>query len=276
MVFQQKEYSKLRQVIVCPPVHMKITKVINETQKHFIDDNIDTEKAEKQHQQFTNTLRDQGVNVFSLDAIASLNEQVFTRDIGFTIDDTVFISSMARDIRKKEIRILEDFLNKQNIPYIALKEPSIEGGDVVIHGDTIYIGISERTTRKAIAELQSYLKDKEVIPLPLREDILHLDCAFNIISEDEALIYSPAFKSEDVKRLSGRFSLIETPEEEQLTLATNVVSIGNNTIISLPENKQTNLVLREKGYNVIENNFSEIIKSGGSFRCCTMPILREK
>ena len=276
MVFQQREYSTLKQVIVCPPTHMKITKVINETQKHFIDDNIDPTRAEDQHHQFIDVLREQGVDVISLEAIASLNEQVFTRDIGFTIDDTVYIASMARDIRKKEVRILEGYLIKQNIPYIALEEQSIEGGDVIVHGDTIYIGVSERTTRKAIAELQSYLKDKEIIPLPLRKDILHLDCAFNIISENEALIYSSAFETEDVKRLAERFSLIETPEDEQLTLATNVVSVGGKTIISLPENKKTNQALREKGYHVMESNFSEIIKSGGSFRCCSLPIVREK
>lgn len=276
MAIQQNEYSALKQVIVCPPTYMEITKIINETQKHFIDENIDSAKAEEQHIQFTEVLKEHGVEVISLETKEHLNEQVFTRDIGFTIDKKVYISKMARDIRKEEVTILEEYLNLKNIPSIRLQEHSIEGGDIIVHNDTIYVGISKRTTRRAVEELQQYVKDKKIIYLPIREDVLHLDCAFNIISDEDALIYAPAFQPKDVEQLGRRFTLIETSEDEQISLATNVVSIGNRKVISLPENKKTNQALRERGYHVIETDFSEIIKSGGSFRCCTLPIMRQK
>lgn len=276
MALQKNEYSTLKQVIVCPPTYMEITTIINETQKHFIDENIDKVKADKQHDRFTEILREHNVETISLDAKKHLNEQVFTRDIGFTIDETVFISQMARDIRKEEVHILEDYLNQNEIPSIRLQEHSIEGGDIIVHEDVIYVGISKRTTPKAVEELQNHVSDKQIISLPIREDVLHLDCAFNIISNEHALIYTPAFQQEDVEQLEQQFTLIETPEDEQLSLATNVFSIGNKTVISLPENKKTNQALRNRGYQVIETDFSEIIKSGGSFRCCTMPIQRQK
>jgi N-dimethylarginine dimethylaminohydrolase len=53
-----------------------------------------------------------------------------------------------------------------------------------------------------------------------------------------------------------------------------VLCIGNKKILSLPINKQVNQNLRNRGFEVIEVDISEIIKSGGSFRCCTLPILR--
>jgi N-dimethylarginine dimethylaminohydrolase len=57
-------------------------------------------------------------------------------------------------------------------------------------------------------------------------------------------------------------------------MGTNVLSIGDRKIISLPVNKNVNKQLRDRGYEVIEVDITEIIKSGGSFRCCTLPILR--
>jgi N-dimethylarginine dimethylaminohydrolase len=57
-------------------------------------------------------------------------------------------------------------------------------------------------------------------------------------------------------------------------MGTNVLSIGNKKIISLPVNQDVNSQMRNRGYEVLEVDITEIIKSGGSFRCCTMPILR--
>ncbi|MER2113457.1 MAG: arginine deiminase family protein, partial [Solibacillus isronensis] len=64
-------------------------------------------------------------------------------------------------------------------------------------------------------------------------------------------------------------------KEEQFQLGTNVLSIGNKRILSLPVNINVNKQLRDRGFQVIEVDITEIIKSGGSFRCCTLPILRE-
>jgi len=63
-------------------------------------------------------------------------------------------------------------------------------------------------------------------------------------------------------------------DSEQFTMGTNVLSIGHNRVFSLPINQGVNDQLRQHGYKVLEVDFSEIIKSGGSFRCCSMPIER--
>jgi N-dimethylarginine dimethylaminohydrolase len=57
-------------------------------------------------------------------------------------------------------------------------------------------------------------------------------------------------------------------------MGVNVLSLGNKKIISLPQNAEVNHQLSKRGYDVIKIDFSEIIKSGGSFRCCTLPIKR--
>ncbi|WP_407407226.1 dimethylarginine dimethylaminohydrolase family protein, partial [Peribacillus sp.] len=105
---------------------------------------------------------------------------------------------------------------------------------------------------------------------------LHLDCIFNILSPTEALVFPDALTKKELDFLGSRYNLIEVNGDEQFTLGTNVLSIGNKKLFSLPCNKKVNKQLRERGYEVIEVDISEIIKSGGSFRCCTMPLLRSK
>lgn len=268
------EYDTLSRVMVAEPTYMAITEVINETQKHFLSDNIDTKLATKQHQDFVKVLKDENIVVDYIPVQQHLNEQVFTRDIGFTLGEDLFIANMASDIRKKETTLLTGVLEKEHLPFKHMTGASIEGGDVLIDGNTLFIGVSERTMPEAIAKIKEQLRDYEVIDLQLVGDILHLDCTFNIISPTEALIYRPGLSKEAINFLEKRYDLINVSSEEQFTLGTNVLSIGDRKVISLPINKQVNQVLKEKGYRVIEVNFDEIIKSGGSFRCCTLPLVR--
>ncbi|WP_163539545.1 arginine deiminase family protein [Gracilibacillus sp. YIM 98692] len=274
MIKQNKEFGRLNQVVVCPPTYMKIDQVINETQKYYEDDNINVAKAMEQHKVFVEELRNQGAEVIELAAEPSLNEQVFTRDIGFVIGENLYTAKMGRKIREPEIEALVTFLKSYSLTYESLYTHSIEGGDVIVAGDTVWIGISERTTYEAVDSFQAFVKNKRLVPIPIRKDILHLDCCFNLVSEKEGLIYSPAFEEKELQKLRERYDLIEVSDDEQFTLGTNVLSLGDQRIISLPENKQVNQALRDRGYYVIEVPFSEIIKSGGSFRCCTMPLER--
>jgi len=254
---------------------MTIREPINETQKQFLKENIDTELAKKQHQQLVQALEENGVEVLLLTPSEKYPEQVFTRDIGFTLGNQVFVAHMAHDVRQGEEQPLIDLLEKELITYTNLLEDKIEGGDVLIDRNTVYIGVSNRTNKKAIEHLQSLLPTFEVITVPFTDTYLHLDCVFNILSEDEALIFPGEIDEDKLKILSSRYNLIEVSEEEQATLGTNVLSIGNKRVLSLPINKEVNKKLKDRGYQVIEVDISEIIKSGGAFRCCTMPILRE-
>lgn len=200
-----------------------------------------------------------------------LPEQVFTRDIGFVLGGTAFISNMAASVRLGEEKALQKLLEDENVPFIRMKEANIEGGDIMIAGDTVYVGLSDRTEKAAVAALPAYT----VVPIPLQEDFLHLGCVFNIISDTEALYCRKGLRQKEIDLLAKRFKLIEVPEEEHFTLGPNVLSIGHKTIISLPQHRHTNGELKKRGYRVIETDLSEIIKSGGSFRCCTLPLVRK-
>ncbi|MBY0095934.1 dimethylarginine dimethylaminohydrolase family protein [Mesobacillus maritimus] len=268
------EYDTLKRVILCQPQYMTIRDVINETQKHFQNEGIHIERALEQHDKFAQTLRSYGIEVILLPYHKKYPEQVFTRDIGFTLGETVFVADMASDVRKGEENVLRQWLEDEGFSYYNIVGDNIEGGDVIIDGKTIYVGLSNRTNQKAADHLQRLLSSYEVKAIPFKERYLHLDCVFNVVSPEIALIYPEALTEEDMKLFSSRYELIEVSKEEQFTLGTNVLSIGNKRILSLPVNKEVNKQLRNRGFEVIEVDITEIIKSGGSFRCCTLPILR--
>lgn len=268
------EYEELRRVILCEPQFMTIRDVINETQEYYKHENINIDRAIQQHNQFCQLLNEHGIEVIKLSPSKQYPEQVFTRDIGFTIGQNIFTAEMAADIRQGEEHELKKWLESEQISYHALSEDSIEGGDVIVDGQNLYVGISSRTNKASIQELTRLLPGYEILPISLNQRYLHLDCVFNIISPEEALIFPEAIDQITVNMLSSRFDLIEVTEKEQFTLGTNVLSIGRKKVFSLMGNHDVNNRLRERGYHVIEVDITEIIKSGGSFRCCTLPILR--
>jgi N-dimethylarginine dimethylaminohydrolase len=273
--FCMSEYDVLKRVILCQPQYMSIREVINETQEHFKNEGIHIEKALEQHDGFVKTLKNNGIEVILLPYHKKYPEQVFTRDIGFTLGQTIFVAKMATDIRVGEEDVLKQWLEDEEISYYNLAEDLIEGGDVLIDRETIYVGLSNRTNQKAAEHLQSLLNQFNVIPISFKEKYLHLDCVFNVVSPELALIYPNALTKKDIDLFASRYDLIEVSEEEQFQLGTNVLNIGNKRVLSLPINEKVNKQLRTRGFEVIEVDITEIIKSGGSFRCCTLPILRE-
>lgn len=271
----QSEYDPLRRVLLCPPRYMEIKDVINDVQKRYKDENIDVEKALHQHNEFVQALIDQGVQTDLIEPSENYPEQVFTRDIGFTIGDRVFLSEMAAEIRQGEEQELQKWMEAHEVNFKHLAGHRIEGGDVIIDRDTVFVGVSSRTSQKAIRGLQLELPDFEVIPVSFNEKYLHLDCVFNILSPTEALIFPEALDQATVRMLADRYTLIRVNEKEQFALGTNVLSIGDRKVFSQPQNRQVNKQLTARGFDVIEVDYSEIIKSGGAFRCCTMPLIRD-
>lgn len=268
------EYNKLKHVLVCQPKFMKIGEAINETQKQYLLNNINQELAMKQHEDFVQALQENGAVVHMLPPEKRYNEQVFTRDIGFCLDDTLYIGNMKCKIRQGEESLLKNWLNSQNIDYHEIESGSIEGGDVIVGENKIWIGLSGRTSQEAIEELKATLPAYEIIPLRLKKGILHLDCVFNIISPDTAIIYKQAFSAEALELISEHYHLIEVDEEELFSMGPNVLSLEPGKILSLSQNVRINKQMRKAGFDIIEIDFSEIIKSGGSFRCCSLPISR--
>lgn len=272
----KSEYDSLRRVLLCPPEYMSIKEVINDVQKKYQQENIDAQKAVQQHQKFQRALQREGVETDLLKPSEVFPEQVFTRDIGFTVGDIVYIAEMASEIRQGEEGVLQSWLKTNDFRAEPLSGNRVEGGDILIDRDTVFVGISSRTCKNVIKEFQQKIPNSEIIPISFNEKYLHLDCVFNILSPTEALIFEDALDQKTIAMLSKRYTLLPVNAKEQFALATNVLSIGGRRVFSQPQNVEVNALLRANDFRVLEVDFSEIIKSGGAFRCCTLPLIREE
>lgn len=256
----KSRYNKLNEVVLCYPVNYSV-------------ENIDINRTLmfEQYNNFINTLAKENVIPYFLNPNYGTS-QVYTRDIGFVIDDILFIGKMKELNRQYEYRALEEFIKDKNLNIKRLNN-FIEGGDVILHDNIIFIGQSNRTSMEGILELQRVLseenKDYKVLPIEFNKDeMLHLDCAFNVISNDSCVITDYLYNTDIFKETFDKCYYIEN--EEAKNLSANLLSLGNKKIISSSKNLCE--MLSKDGINAIYIDYSEIIKGGGSFTCSTLPI----
>jgi len=244
---------------------------------------------------FEDVLNKYKVKIYKPKDINSLN-QIFTRDVGFVIEDKFFISNIIQD-RSLEINGLEEILqniNSDNIINLP-NSVSIEGGDVILCDKYLFVGYSKendfdsykvaRTNEEAISFLQKTFPKKEVLGFELNKsdndfvkNILHLDCCFQPIGNNHAILYADAFyNTSDVDFLINYFgeeNIIFINRNEMSEMYANVFSISPNTIVSDKKFVRLNLELKSKGFVVEEVNYRQVSKMGGLFRCSTLPLLR--
>ncbi len=269
------EYTLLKEVIMCPPTFFDIKEVINQVQRAHLNEPIDQDKAKSQFYNVVDKLEEHGVQVLLLTPNRRFTDQIFTRDIGFVLGRSFQIAHMKEPVRQGEEKWLETWLKENKIPYFERPESPIEGGDVLIHGNQLWIGKSDRTSSAAIDSLQKRFPAFQIHVISYPSKYLHLDCILSILSEKEAIIYPPAFSSQSFELIKQNWpNLIIVTEEEQFGLAANVFSIGNKKVFSQPQFPRLNEQLRCHGYFVEEIDISEIVKSGGAFRCITLPLVR--
>jgi len=236
------------------------------------------------------------IKVFRPENIKGLN-QIFSRDIAFAIEDKLVLPNIIED-RKQEVDGISEVLNlvdKSDI--LQMPEGAMaEGGDVMPWNEYIFVGFSEkedfekytvaRTNRAGLEFLSSSFLTKIVKGFELnksdenaKENALHLDCCFQPIGKNSAILYKGGFKNKsDVDFLVnyfGKENIIEITKNEMYNMNSNVFSISEEVIISEEGFIRLNGVLRNKGFIVEEVPYSEIAKMEGLLRCSTIPLIRE-
>ena len=253
-------------------------------------------KSELQNQisQFKKVLKKYNVKIHDLDIINT--NQIFARDLGFVIEEKFFLSSIL-PARENEIKGLDSLLSKiKNIVRIPA-DKHIEGGDVIIDNDNIFIGyydqkdyknqVTARTNKQAVKFMKKECPNKNIIPLELiksphnpKLNALHLDCCFQPVSNRKAVICKQAFKNpNELNHLISFYeedNLFEITLDEMSRLYSNFLSIDKNTVISDIKFKRLNKWFENMNIEVEEIDYSEISKLGGLFRCTTLPLLRKK
>ncbi len=280
------ETKTLKEVIIGNPdnFHLVRPEIVNAAQQEYYAgaDKPKRGKLIEEFAGFQESLEAQGVTVLRPEPVHRTPDQLTPRDIGFVIDQTFVIAGMAKQSRQQEWWGLTFFLETLS-PDQVLKVPNpliIEGGDVIVDKGRIYVGVGQRTTIAGTVYLAKHFPDYEVVAvflksLPEGEDVLHLDCAFVPVGHEHALIYPQGLKSIP-ESIMNTYQLLEVTQDEQRMLATNILSVSPTTVISRPQAARVNQILRSIGITVIEVPFDEAPKTGGSFRCCSLPLHRAK
>lgn len=249
----------------------------------------------KEMDEFKAVLEKYQVEIYRPENIKKYN-QIFSRDIAFVIDDVFVVPNILED-RGDEFNAIKHVVKMINTDSI-IKMPDgvyVEGGDVMPWDDCIFVGVSDdhdfekytvaRTNYPGVAFLQKTFPKRTVVSFELnksdtdpRTNALHLDCCFQPIGKNQALLYRGGFKNkEDVQFIFDYFgaeNIIELNHDEMYHMTSNVFSISTHVIVSEKRFTRLNNELRKRGFTVEEIQYAEIGKMSGLLRCSTLPLRR--
>ncbi|MGM5470573.1 dimethylarginine dimethylaminohydrolase family protein [Flavobacteriaceae bacterium LMO-SS05] len=236
------------------------------------------------------------VQVFRPEIIKDCN-QVFARDIAFVIEDKFIKANILPD-REQEIEAIHHVI-EQIRPENVIKLPEechVEGGDVMLWNDYIFVGtysgndysnfITARTNMDAVIAIQEHFPNKTVKAFELRksntnakENALHLDCCFQPVGKNKAILHKNGFLVEKEYQwlvdFFGKENIFEITKDEMYSMNSNIFSISEDVVISEQNFTRLNAWLRSHGFTVEEVPYAEIAKQEGLLRCSTMPLIRD-
>ncbi|MFK8265619.1 dimethylarginine dimethylaminohydrolase family protein [Capnocytophaga cynodegmi] len=245
---------------------------------------------------FRSVLEKYGVTVYRPEIIENCN-QIFTRDIGFVIDD-IFIKANILPDRENEYQAIEYIVNKIEKSKVVIPpdEVHIEGGDVMPWNEHIFIGtykgsdyknyITARTNMQGVEFIKELFPNKIVKEFDLvksnleaRDNALHLDCCFQPVGRNKGIIYKSGFREEAdyvyLLELFGKENLFHITRDEMYHMYSNIFSIAPDVVVSEQKFTRLNNWLRDNGFVVEEIPYYEISKQEGLLRCSTLPLIRE-
>lgn len=272
----------------------------------------DQKAWEAERERFGAVLRKYGVEVLRPRKLTAAEKKFaykqgytnfFVRDPFFTVGDVVVEGSIRYFHRRIEVLpcrdIFEQHVYDADCLYVAAPAPAItgevkvtgdfgglrldqspgpfiEGGDVLVWGKRVYVGHSgQASSELGIRWLRQVLAPRgyEVEMVPLKENTLHLDCAFGMVREGLMVVCDDVLPAGLPKSLRD-WDQIKMTEAEALQLGTNGFPINPDVYVMDPQFRSTGEAIEKRGVRVEYLDFHMSRSFGGSFRCSTQPLLR--
>jgi N-dimethylarginine dimethylaminohydrolase len=270
-----------RRYLMCRPEHFTVSYTINPWMEPA--NPTDTAKAVAQWQSLYDTYLRLGHEVELIDPIAGLPDMVYTANGGFIIDNVAYGAKFRYDERVPEGPAFMDWFRDNGYDVREPVEVNEGEGDFLLVGDVILAGTGFRSTDDSHRELREVF-GREVVSLTLVDPrFYHLDTAIAVLDPvqgpggvDHANIaYLPHAFDEDSQRvLAERYpDAIQVSDEDGAVFGLNSASDGLNVIIS-PRATGFERQLRERGYNPVLVDLSELLLGGGGIKCCTLELRR--
>jgi len=231
---------------------------------HLRREPIDVERARAQHAAYERALEAAGCTVLRLDEADDLPDAVFVEDTAVVCDEVAIVLRPGAESRRPETPPVADLL-RQYRPVFEVREPAtIDGGDVLVAGRTVFVGQTRRTNAEAIRQLRGVL---EPLGYAVRAVVvtgcLHLKSAVTAISDDRVLM-NPAWVAGDA---FASFDVVSVDTQEPA--AANIVRVRGQLIYSnaFPRTRQQ---LERLGLAVCPVDVSELAKAEAAVTCCSL------
>ena len=296
------ETSKLKAVVLGTALSLGPTPKLEDcydpkSREHVLNNTYPNEEDLIQEMdEFFQVLRKYNVKVYRPEKIMDYN-QIFSRDIAFVIENKFVFANVVKE-RSKEINGIEHVYNQIDDQHLIRLPDScrVEGGDVMLWGNYVFIGtytaddyseyITARTNMQAVDVIEKLFPNKTIIPFELlksnddpRNNALHLDCCFQPVGENKAIICPEGFLDKNqyqwIVDLFGADNIFEITKEEMYNMHCNIFSIDHNVVVSDRTFDRLNSWLEENNFVVEKIKYTEASKQGGLLRCSTLPLIRE-
>ncbi|MCM3780712.1 dimethylargininase [Microbacterium hydrocarbonoxydans] len=270
-----------RRYLMCKPSHFTVNYSINPWMEPAKP--TDTEKAVEQWQKLHDLYLELGHEVELIEPLVGYPDMVYTANGGFVIDGRAYVPEFRFVERQGEAPAFADWFRAAGFDTVMPQEVNEGEGDFLLVGDVILAGTGFRSTGDSHREVGEVF-GREVVSLNLVDPrFYHLDTAIAVLDpvqgvenggpEHANIAYLPgAFDDASRAELEKRFpDAILVSDEDGAVFGLNSASDGFNVVIS-PRAVGFEKQLRERGYNPIMIDLSELLLGGGGIKCCTLEL----
>ncbi len=228
---------------------------------------IDLVRARVQHRTYCAALGEAGAQVTVLPALDDLPDAVFVEDTAVVVDEVAIVAAPGAASRAAESDAIVAALSAlRPVRRLGVAGATLEGGDVLRMGRTLYVGRSRRTNDAGIAALRTLLEPLgyRVTPVPVHA-CLHLKTACSAAGERTVLL-NPSWIDGEVFRRDG-LEVISVATDEPW--AANVLRIGK-TLLTSAGHPSTRARLRAAGLEAVEVDIGELRKAEAGLTCLSI------
>lgn len=233
---------------------------------------VDTDLAIEQWQNLLSTYRTLGHTVELVEPVAGLPDMVYAANGGLVVDGKAVVARFAYPQRAGEAVAYADWMRSRGFEPNYTRHTNEGQGDLLVVNSMILAGHGFRTDRRAHDEI-AHITGLPVVSLELIDPrFYHLDTALAVLDDTTIAYYSPAFSDDAKARLHELFpDAIEVSTADAYVLGLNVVSDGRHVVLPATATGFAEQ-LAAIGFVPVPVDLSELLKGGGSVKCCTLEV----
>lgn len=262
--------ARPRQYLMTAPTFFTVEYVINPWMDASTP--VDTALALAQWDALRRTYLDLGHSVELIEPLAGLPDMVYAANGGTVINGRAVVARFAHAERAGEAVAYAEWMTRNGYDAFETRHVNEGQGDFLAVGSVILAGFGFRTDRRAHDEVADHL-GMDVVSLELVDPrFYHLDTALAVLDDSTVAYYPPAFSPESRETLRRMFpDALEVTSADAYVLGLNVVSDGLNVVLPAAASGFAEQ-LRLAGFRPVGVDLSELLKGGGSVKCCTLEV----